>query len=301
MSAVDGLRSAGGLARDRARTRVLSRALLAALAAFTFSSEVSATWSIIAVDKSTRTVVVSSAACVPQVRFANFPARDLMDIQAIVAPGKGVAVAQAAVDHTRANQKLIFDELQKGTPPAEIVKLLLADPDIQSRQFAILDVTGSSAGFTGQRNQPVAIDRQDVAGDNIVFSIQGNNVASLEGITLALQTFKQSTGTLADRVMSAMEAVDSKGGDKRCTCATGVPPVEGKDPLQGVPCDAKTAHVAYILAAEPTDANGSSFSDGTYSMYISVTDQNLTRKETQNPVRTLRRRYDAWVKANPPK
>src|SRR5215207_5393354 len=46
----------------------------------------SATWSVIAVDRATGRVVISSATCVPQRAFAGFPAKDLRDVQAIVVP-----------------------------------------------------------------------------------------------------------------------------------------------------------------------------------------------------------------------
>jgi hypothetical protein len=68
-----------------------------------FASPAFATWSVIAVDQKTREVVIASATCVPQSAFAGFPAKGLMDVQAIVVPGKGVAAAQAGVDRTRKN------------------------------------------------------------------------------------------------------------------------------------------------------------------------------------------------------
>ena len=34
--------------------------------------------------------------------------------------------------------------------------------------------------------------------------------------------------------------------------------------------------------------------DGDWSMYISVTDQDIEPHENGNPVKTLRMRYDAW-------
>ena len=83
-----------------------------------------ATWSVVAVNAATGEVVVASATCVAQSRFSGFPSRDLMDIQAIIVPGKGAAAAQAGVDRTRANQQLIFDEITKGTDPAEIIVML---------------------------------------------------------------------------------------------------------------------------------------------------------------------------------
>ncbi len=76
-----------------------------------------ATWSVIAVDQQTRTLVIASATCVPQAAFAHFPAKGLMDVQAIVEPGKGVAAAQAGVDRTRNPQQLVYDEIGKGTDP----------------------------------------------------------------------------------------------------------------------------------------------------------------------------------------
>jgi hypothetical protein len=88
--------------------------------------------------------------------------------------------------------------------------------------------------------------------------------------------------------MAAMETADAKGGDKRCTCAT--------EPKIAAPCDGKTAHVAYILAADRADAAGSSFNDGTYAMYVAVTDEDIKPTENANPVKTLRLRYDAWKK-----
>jgi len=87
------------------------------LAILSFSSTARATWSVIAVDQKTRRVAIASATCVPQGRFAGFPAKGLR-----VVPGKGVAAAQAAVDRTRKNQELVFREISKGTPPAAILE-----------------------------------------------------------------------------------------------------------------------------------------------------------------------------------
>jgi uncharacterized Ntn-hydrolase superfamily protein len=261
-----------------------------AVAFVLLASPAFATWSVVAVDQKTGQVVISSATCVPQGRFAGFPAKDLMDVQAIVVPGKGVAAAQAGVDRTRENQKLVFAEIRKGTDPKEIIELLKPDPAIESRQFGIVDLSGRMAGFSGQKNNPTSLDRQDqVPGTGIYFSIQGNILAGDAVVADAVEAFKKATGTLADRVMAAMETADARGGDKRCTCET--------EPKPDAPCDGKTAHVAYILAAERTDASGASFNDGQYAMYVSVTDADIKPTENANPVKTLRMRYDAWKKA----
>jgi len=253
-----------------------------------------ATWSVIAVDQKTRQVVIASATCVPQAAFAGFPAKGLMDVQAIVVPGKGVAAAQAGVDRTRKNQQLVFDEIVKGTDPARILELLKTDPQVEVRQFAIVDLQGRMTGFSGQKNMPASLSRQQqVPGTGIYFSIQGNILASDEVVTAAMTAFADATGTLADRVMAAMETADAKGGDKRCTCET--KPL----PAATAACVNKTSHVAYILRADAGDKTGAAFNDGTYAMYVAVTNDDITAAEDANPVKTLRMRYDAWKKAHP--
>src|SRR5689334_8464574 len=113
----------------------MRRSVLFACLILAVARPASATWSVIAVDRSTGTVVIASATCVPQAGFAGFKAKGLRDIQAIVVPGKGVAAAQADVDATRANQRFIFAELQKGTSPDKIIEALKSDPRIEDRQF----------------------------------------------------------------------------------------------------------------------------------------------------------------------
>ena len=253
-----------------------------------------ATWSVIAVDQQTREVVIASATCVPQAAFAGFPAKGLMDVQAIVVPGKGVAAAQAGVDRTRRNQQLIFDEIVKGTEPAHILDMLKQDPNTEVRQFAIVDLQGRMVGFSGHKNMPVSLSRQQhLAGSGIYFSIQGNILASDEVVTAAMSAFAEATGTLADRVMAAMESADARGGDRRCTCDTR--PL----PAATAACDSKTSHVAYILRADAADKPGSAFNDGRYAMYVAVTNDDILPTENANPVKTLRLRYDAWKKAQP--
>jgi uncharacterized Ntn-hydrolase superfamily protein len=252
-----------------------------------------ATWSVIAVDQKTREVVIASATCVPQAAFAGFPAKGLMDVQAIVVPGKGVAAAQAGVDRTRKNQQLVFDEIVKGTEPAKILELLKADPAIETRQFAIVDLQGRSVGFSGQKNLASSLSQQrQVPGTGIFFSIQGNILAGDEVVTAAMTAFENAKGSLADRVMTAMEEADARGGDKRCACAT--PP----QPAATATCESKTSHVAYILRADAADKSGASFNDGTYAMYVAVTNDDIQPAENANPIKTLRLRYEAWKKAH---
>ncbi len=256
----------------------------------------SATWSVVALDQRTGTVVIASATCVAGealTRFGGSNPNGLMGIQAIVVPGIGVAAAQAGVDQTRANQMLVYREIQKGTDPAAIIELLKADPRIESRQFGILDMQGRMAGFSGSRNGAVSLHAfGQVEGQPIFYAIQGNILTSEAVVREAVKAFTATSGTLSDRVMAAMEAADAQGGDSRCSCDNPRNP-----PVAAATCSNKTAHVAYILRAEKSDPVGESHSDGKYAFFLSVTDQDITAGEDANPVKTLRMRYDASMRS----
>ena len=254
-----------------------------------------ATWSVIAVDRSTGRVVIASATCV------NNDDEFLKGVQAVVVPGKGVAACQANVDNTHRNQMLVFRELQKGTNPKAIIELLSKDSAFQSRQFGILDLQGRSAGHSGLTNGYVSQDMQGRVPDSEIFySIQGNILRPGAVVPNAVQAFIKTNGALTDRVMAAMEAADGSGGDSRCTCPPS--PADGSKPK--VPCNDKTSHIAYILMAEPEDTNGDSHNDGKYAMYITVSQPEhgpnaIKEGENLNPVKTLRMRYDVWRRAQP--
>jgi Family of unknown function (DUF1028) len=257
----------------------------------------SATWSVIAVDRSTGRVVIASATCVD--RDDQF----LMGVQAVVVPGMGVAACQAGVDNTHQNQMLVFRELQKGTDPKAIIEQLSADPAFQTRQFGIVDLQGRSAGHSGLTNGYVSQDiHGQVPGTEIFYSIQGNILRPGTVVPNAVQAFLHAKGAITDRVMAAMEAADGSGGDSRCTCPPW--PTDGSKPP--IPCSEKTAHVAYILMAEKGDTNGDSHNNGEYTMYLTVSQPapdhgpNVIREgENLNPVKTLRMRYDAWRSKQP--
>jgi len=267
------------------RTALLG--IFAALALTFLPSPASATWSVIAVDTRTGVVVIASATCVSAEGLRT--RGGLMSIQAVIVPGVGVAAAQAGVDSSRANQMLMFEEMQKGTDPDVILRMLHDDENIQRRQFGFVDLQGRMAGFSGSENGYAALAVQsEVRGEGIYFAVQGNILESDRVVTAAVDAFLREEGTVLDRVMAAMEAADYSGGDSRCSCRTDpVPETE-------IDCSHRTAHVAYIAAAKPEDAIGDGHSDGDYSLFIDVDDENTLRSENPSPVATLRMRYDEW-------
>jgi uncharacterized Ntn-hydrolase superfamily protein len=278
----------------------MKRIILGLVLIAAFHTTAFATWSVIAVDAKTGQVIIASATCVRQAGFPQrqpVPARDLMDLQAVIVPGIGVAACQAGADNTRENQMLVYTELKKGTPPTQILEMLKKDPNIERRQFGILAIPdgknitaqNNKAGFNGTGNSQSSLFFGGSVGD-IHYQVQGNTLLGYQVVHAAALAFTRATGTMADRVMAAMEAADANGGDHRCNC--------GNNPLTFVPCDNKTAHVAYITIANKDDeVTGKTHNDGKYFAYISVTDANIKEGESANPVKTLRMRYDAWVKA----
>jgi Family of unknown function (DUF1028) len=278
----------------------LSVALLLALHTSAF-----ATWSVIAVDRGTGRVVISSSTCTGTTD--DF----LKDVQAVVVPGKGVAACQAGVDGTHQNQTLVFEQLQKGTEPSRIIEMLSQDPGFQSRQYGIVDLQGRMAGHSGLAN---GFSTQDihgqVPGTEIFYSIQGNTLRTAKVVPNAVKAFIAAKGGITDRVMAAMEAADASGGDARCTCTATNGTPYAVQPSADIPCTYRTSLVAYILAADPKDTDGpldapNLHNNGNYAMYVTVSQPNhgptfnIKKGENLNPVKTLRVRYDAWIKAHP--
>src|SRR4051812_41777398 len=157
-----------------------------------------ATWSVIAVDRGTRRVVIASSTCTGTTD--DF----LKDVQAVVVPGKGVAACQAGVDGAHPNQTLVVEELQRGTDHARIIELLSRDPGFQSRQFGIVDLQGRMAGHSGLTNGFVTQDiHGQVPGTEIFYSIQGNILRSGGVVPGAVKAFIGAKGGITDRLMAA--------------------------------------------------------------------------------------------------
>ena len=171
--------------------------------------------------------------------------------------------------------------------------------------------SGRSAGHSGLTNGYVSQDIQGrVPGTQIYYSIQGNILRPGEVVPNAVKAFLATNGAITDRVMAAMDAADASGGDSRCTCPP--PPADGSKPA--IPCEGRTAYVAYILMAEKGDMAGDgtpradntwAHNNGTYSLYLTVAQPEqpgpnaIKPGENLNPVKTLRARYDAWRKTQP--
>lgn len=101
--------------------------------------------------------------------------------------------------------------LRAGDAPQAIVDALLeGDPGRSQRQVHILDARGRIAQHTG----PDCVTWAGmVRGENV--SVAGNMLAGPAVVQATMEAFLASGGPLAERLMTAMEAGEAAGGDKR--------------------------------------------------------------------------------------
>ena len=267
------------------RWPVLALVFLLALAAR--PAPVSATWSIIAVDTRTGLVVIASATCVTAEGLRT--RGGLMSIQAIIVPVSGWPPRRRALMAPARIRCSSSNRCGRGWTPDDILQMLSQDPDFERRQFGIVDLQGRMAGFSGSRNGYASLAVQtEVRDEDIYFAVQGNILENDDVVLNAVRAMLAEEGSVLDRVMVGMEAASAAGGDARCSCRS--QPVPETD----AGCRHRSAHVAYIAAARPEDPTGEGHSDGDYSLFIDVDDENTTAREDASPVATLRQRFDAW-------
>ncbi len=242
-----------------------------------------ATWSIVLGDTRTKALAVGTATCVS--------GANLRREVALIRVGVGASANQSAVDVTGANRMLIWDELEKGTHPRDIIELVKAsDANWRSRQIGIVDLTGQRGALTGGGAGGWAGHTLGREGD-LVYSIQGNVLTGEAVILAAEQAVLNTPGDLAAKLMAGMEAAAAMGGDGRCSCpglivGCGSPPDDFD----------KSAHVGTILVARYGDFDGvCNALDGCASGNYFLT-HNVIAGATapEDPVSKLRSRYNAW-------
>jgi uncharacterized Ntn-hydrolase superfamily protein len=107
-----------------------------------------------------------------------------------------------------------LDLLAKGVAPQDVLQQLLAsDAQRESRQVGVINMQGVGAAHTGKNNGNWAGSRQ---GRN--YTVQANIMVGPEVVDAVAASFESTEGTgmpLAERMILAMEAGQSKGGDRR--------------------------------------------------------------------------------------
>jgi uncharacterized Ntn-hydrolase superfamily protein len=128
----------------------------------------------------------------------------------------GVAATQAIVDVGYGPQAL--ELLKQGAAPAAIVKQIWEkDPDPlpdqwtkQGRQFAVMNLKGEYAAFTG----PKATEWAGHKGGTYA-TAQGNILAGPAVVSHMIEAFEKTSGHLSQRLVAALEGGQAAGGDKR--------------------------------------------------------------------------------------
>jgi uncharacterized Ntn-hydrolase superfamily protein len=130
--------------------------------------------------------------------------------------GAGIAATQAIVDVSYGPQAL--ELLRTGAAPGAIVKQIWEkDPDPlpddwtkQGRQFAVMNLSGEYAAFTGPKATAWAGHKSGKFA-----TAQGNILAGPAVVDRMIEAFEKTAGHLSQRLVAALEGGQAAGGDKR--------------------------------------------------------------------------------------
>jgi len=123
--------------------------------------------------------------------------------------GVGAIATQSFVDPGYGQRGL--ELLKRGMPAPDVLKQLVgADAQQDVRQVAIIDAQGRVAAHTGAK--AIAAAGHHV-GDQ--YSVQANLMANAKVWPAMADAYEQATGDLADRLLAALDAAQSVGGDIR--------------------------------------------------------------------------------------
>jgi uncharacterized Ntn-hydrolase superfamily protein len=124
-------------------------------------------------------------------------------------PGVGAVATQSFTERGYGPRGL--ELLAAGEPPADaLAQLVEADEQRDFRQVAFLAADGHTAAHTGAACIP---DCGHTARNGV--SAQGNMLASPAVWPAAADTFEETKGTLAERLLAALDAAEDAGGDFR--------------------------------------------------------------------------------------
>jgi uncharacterized Ntn-hydrolase superfamily protein len=136
--------------------------------------------------------------------------------------GVGVVATQSFVNPSFGPRGL--ELLKKGNNAGEVVdELIASDSGRDVRQLAILDVNGNVKAYTGKNCIPAA---GHITGEN--YSVQANLMLNAMVWPAMSEAFENTKGTLAERMIAALEAAQKVGGDIRGKQSACILVVRGK-------------------------------------------------------------------------
>ena len=123
--------------------------------------------------------------------------------------GVGVIATQSFVNPSFGPRGLNL--LKQGLSAQQVLDLLIeSDEGRDFRQLAILDSKGNAAAYTGKK---CIDDAGQIVGSN--YSVQANMMLNDKVWGAMSNTFENSKGNLADRLLEALDAAQDVGGDIR--------------------------------------------------------------------------------------
>lgn len=216
----------------------------------TFSQD---TFSITAVDPVTGLVGSAGASCVAGSII-------LSDVH----PNRGVIHTQASYNST--NQQVARNLMNLGFTPQQIIDSVVArDGNPTIRQYGITDFIGNTirtAGYTG-------VNCTNYKNHNLgpSFTVQGNILLGQQILDSMYARFMNTNGTMADKLMAALQGAKVIGADTRCN-------------------PTRSSISAFLRVARPTDPQ-----NGPYWLDLNV----QTVPSPRDPIDSLQVLYNQWL------
>lgn len=193
------------------RWRPSTLALLLSASAFVASRPAHATYSTVAMERSSGRYGAVSASCVALSTLGHVYA---------AVPERGAVLTQSYLVEGDASQALALQLLGQGSAAAEVIAAMIDprfDPDFSQRQYVVLDAFGAFAAFSGTGALPFASHR-DASDAAFSAGIAGNLLTGEEVLEAAALGFADAAACdLEERLMNALVAASVDGlGDARC-------------------------------------------------------------------------------------
>ena len=124
-------------------------------------------------------------------------------------PGVGVVATQSLADPAYGPRGLSLMRSGK-TAPQTLASLLASDDNSEVRQVAMIDASGNVANHTGEKSIAEYCDHRGTD-----FSVQANMMWKPTVCSAMVKGFESAEGDLAARLLAALDAAESEGGDIR--------------------------------------------------------------------------------------
>ncbi|MGD6967694.1 DUF1028 domain-containing protein [Rossellomorea vietnamensis] len=123
--------------------------------------------------------------------------------------GAGAVATQSYANTAYGPQALQL--MEEGKTAEEALELIIKDdPERHLRQVGLIDAQGNAATFTGEGCYDWA---GGMTGEH--FAAQGNILVDQRTVEAMAETFAETEGTLAERLLKALDAGQEAGGDSR--------------------------------------------------------------------------------------